>query len=202
MNSLRFNTITPTKHRPSNGKRLGNTLEDTHRDAVAYMDDSKRDPGRAGAGVHFLDASDSILEASSLPIEEVLLNDAPGNPAWQGHTIAGVKNSLRAEAVALRQAVRLWNDHARLVAFTDCTTALHTVIIYENEPHTMALHHRLPLTKDLARWKMPWQNLNTALSFNFKKEKRKNDHKTFSEAVRSMSTLLYKACGFKAHANQ
>jgi len=93
--------------------------------AVACTDGSKRDPGRAGAGVYFPDASDSILEASSLPVEQALLNEAPSNPAWQGYTIAGVQHSLRAEVVALRQAVRLWNDHARLVAFTDSLTALY-----------------------------------------------------------------------------
>jgi ribonuclease HI len=118
--------------------------------AVAYTDSSKRDPGRAGAGVYFPNASDSILEASPLPVEEALQNEALSNPAWQGYTIAGVQNSLRAEVVALRQAVRLWNDHAQLVAFTDCLTALHMVSRYWNEPHTMALHHELPLIKDLA----------------------------------------------------
>jgi hypothetical protein len=95
--------------------------------AVAYTDGSKRDPGRAGAGVYFPDASNSILQASPLPVEEALQNEVPRNPAWQGYTIAGVQNSLRAEVVALRQAVRLWNDHARLVAFIDCLTALHMV---------------------------------------------------------------------------
>ena len=55
---------------------------------------------------------------------------------------------MRAELVALLQAVLLRRDHARLAVFTDCgLTALHLIKKYWTVPHTMALHHELPLIK-------------------------------------------------------
>jgi len=139
----------PLKAKRTNWKRPGRLRWDKH--AVAYTDGSKLDPGRAGAGVYYPKSSDSTLDTSPpLPLEGALMRHAPKKPAWRACTFVGVQNSLRAELVALLQAVLLRSDHARLAVFTDCLTALHLIKKYWAVPHTMALHHELPLIKAIA----------------------------------------------------
>jgi hypothetical protein len=117
-NPVPFNTITPTKHHPPNRKRLDN-----------YAGNHTPWPTRTAPSETLAE----LAQAFTFPMHRTRYWKYP-NFRLNRHsrmklraTQHGKGTLSRAEVVALRQAVRLWNDHARLVVFTDCLTALHMV---------------------------------------------------------------------------
>jgi len=76
----------PSKAKRTNWKRQGRLRWEKH--AVAYTDGSKRDPGRAGAGVYY---PNSTLDTSPpLSLQDALTRRAPKKPAWRACTFVGV----------------------------------------------------------------------------------------------------------------
>ena len=115
---------------------------------VVYTDGSKAEGPRAGAGVYWPDAEHSVLPPAALPFGGVYAGDPSDDPpAWGAYVFDGVQNALRAELVALRQAVSGSRDAAPMVAFTDCQSAIYMVARYWRLPHTMTHHHEHDLVK-------------------------------------------------------
>jgi ribonuclease HI len=87
--------------------------------------------------------------SSAPPVPAAL---APGLElgTWRAYRFGGVQNSLRAELVALREAITVSTDTRPLVVFTDCQSAIHLVDRFWRSPHTLSMHHELPLIEQIA----------------------------------------------------
>ena len=83
------------------------------------------------------------------PFEGAYAGDPSDDPpAWGAYVFDGVQNALRAELVALRQAVSGSRDAAPMVAFTDCQfSSTDGGEVFWRLPHTMTHHHEHDLVK-------------------------------------------------------
>ena len=69
---------------------------------------------------------------------------------WAAYTFGGVQTSIRAELVAIREAVRLCPGGGELVVFTDCLSAMNLLGRWWRAPNSMLLHHERPLVEGIA----------------------------------------------------
>ena len=129
----------------------------------AYTDGSHTPgSGRAGAGVWLPDGlPDGSCPAAPpgdrrAPTCVAGGDDAPKDllglgGAWAEYTFVGVQTSIRAELIAIRQAVLLCDGGSELVVFTDCLSAMNMLRRWWYSPNTMLLHHERPLIESTAR---------------------------------------------------
>ena len=116
---------------------------------VAYTDGSKSPTSCAGAGVWWPNATHTRLGTSVPPVPAALRRGLELG-TWRAYRFVGVQNSLRAELVALQGGISESADEHPLVVFTDCQTALHLVSRFWRSPHTLTMHHELPLIRQIA----------------------------------------------------
>ena len=117
-----------------------------------------RGSARAGAGVWTPFSGDPPAApgpGSSLPAPDAAAA-GPWAPdvarplgRWEGYTFTGVQNSVRAELVAIREAIRAHPGEGELVLFTDCLSALCMIRRWWFSPNTMLLHHERPLVEGI-----------------------------------------------------
>ena len=127
----------------------------------AYTDGSHAPGGRAGAGVWLPNGlPDGRYRGADpgAPAPPTCLHGTDDPPpalrglggAWAEYTFGGVQTSIRAELVAIREAVRLCKGDGDLVVFTDCLSAMNMLRRWWHAPNTMLTHHDRPLVASTA----------------------------------------------------